>query len=182
MTCIVGVAEGGKAYIGADSAAANDWMVRATGLHKVFRRQDSHCSHSFVVGYTTSFRMGQILQHHLMVEPQKSETDEAYMVCTFVEAVRSCLKDHGFAKVENNVEKGGTFLVGYKGIIYEIASDFQVNHYVDGFAAIGCGEAYALGALKALDELSPEKRILRSLEIAAYFSGNVIGPFLVISE
>ena len=182
MTCVVGLAEGGKAYIGADSAAADGWEVRATGLRKVFRRLPSRASHPFVIGYTTSFRMGQILQHHLMVEPQKGEPDETYMVCTFVEAVRSCLKDHGFAKVENNVEEGGQFLVGYKGVIYEIASDFQVNHFADGLAVIGCGAAYALGALKALSGLQPERRVALSLEIAAYFSGGVIGPFHVVSE
>jgi len=126
--------------------------------------------------------MGQILQHHLTVEPRKTELGEAYMVCTFVEAVRSCLKDHGFAKVENNVEEGGQFLVGYEGVIYEIASDFQVNRFADGLAAIGCGAAYALGVLKALDDLPARERVLRSLEIAAYFSGGVIGPFRVVPE
>jgi len=176
MTCIVGVAEGGKAYIGADSASVAGWQVRATGLRKVFRRQQ------FVIGYTGSFRMGQILQHHLTVEPQKSEPDEAYMVRTFIEAVRDCLKEHGFAEVENNVEKGGTFLVGYNGIVYDIDSDFQVNHFADGFTAVGCGNEYALGALKALETLPPKERILRSLEISAHFCGAVTGPFLVVPE
>jgi len=80
------------------------------------------------------------------------------------------------------VEEGGQFLVGYKGVIYEIASDFQVNHFADGLAVIGCGAAYALGALKALSGLQPERRVALSLEIAAYFSGGVIGPFHVVSE
>ena len=176
MTCIIGLAENDKVYIGADSASVEGWTVRATRLPKVFRVGE------FVIGYTDSFRMGQILQHHLKVQDQGDESDMEYMVRFFVEAVRGCLKEYGYAKVENNTEEGGTFLVGYKGHLYSVESDFQVNEAADGYAACGCGEKFALGAMKALEHLLPRQRIRRSLEIAAYFSGAVIPPFKVLYE
>ena len=174
MTCIIGLEHNGKVYIGADSASASGWQVLETRLPKVFLRGE------IVIGYTTSFRMGQILQHHLEVRPQEEgETDDAFVVCVFIEAVRECLKKHGFTKIENNVEEGGFFLVGYRGILYKIADDFQANSMAGGFSAIGCGEKYALGAMQALEHLPPRKRIMKALKIAAHFSGGVRGPFNV---
>ena len=65
MTCIIGLAENDRVYIGADSASAEGWTVRATGLSKVFRAGE------FVIGYTDSFRMGQILEYHLEVRERE---------------------------------------------------------------------------------------------------------------
>ncbi len=175
MTCIVGLEHNGDVYVGADSAAVSGWKVRQTRLPKVFRNG------SFLIGYTTSFRMGQILQHHLKVRPQKQGEDNAsYMVHVFVEAVRECLRDKGFSKVENNREEGGLFLVGYNGTLYDVGNDFQVNSNADGLAAIGGGGDYALGALRVLEHLPPEQRLRQALEAADYFSGDVCGPFTVI--
>lgn len=174
MTCIVGIVEGDEVYIGADSAAVSGYEVRESKVPKVF------VNGPFIIGYTSSFRMGQILRHHLRPTPQGPEGTMQYMVCTFVEAVRECLKGHGFSKVEHNVEVGGFFLVGYRGALYGIEDDFQVNLYADGVMAIGCGRQYALGALKALETMPARKRLLRALEVAAYYSQGVMGPFLVL--
>lgn len=176
MTCIVGIVSDGKVFVGGDSAAAEGWEVRPTQLKKVFRLG------KLVIGYTSSFRMGQILQYHLNVPPEKKDDkdDLAYMASTFAEAVRSCLKDFGFSKVSENQEEGGTFLVGYKGKLYCVHSDFQVNEMIDGMDAVGCGRQYALGAMRVLEHLPPEERITRALEVAAYFSAAVLSPFVVL--
>lgn len=176
MTCVVGVVEGERVYIGADAAGADGWEVRESRVPKVF------ANGPFVIGYTTSFRMGQILHYHLQVAPQGSEGEMEYLVCTFVEAVRGCLKGYGFSKVENNVEEGGFFLVGYKGGLYGVEGDFQVQAVADGVMAIGCGRGYALGALRALETMPARERVVRALEVAAYYSGGVMGPFSVLES
>lgn len=178
MTCIAGIAQDGKVWIGADSAAAGEWDIRVTALRKVFRRKQ------FLVGYTTSFRMGQLLQYRLDVrEQESSKEDLEYLVLDFIPQVRECLKSGGFMKIESNKEAGGIFLLGYRGKLYKVHSNFQVNCFIDndGMAAIGCGDDYALGAMAALDELPPKERILRALEISARFSNGVRGPFYVES-
>ena len=123
--------------------------------------------------------MGQLLQHQLVIPPREKRPVMDYMVATFIESVRGCLKDYGYTKIENNQEEAGEFLIGYGGRIFEVGCDFQVNEYDDGFTAIGCGAPYALGAMKTLDDYSPEARIKESLKIAAYFSSGVQGPFYV---
>jgi len=178
MTCIIGLEHEGNIYIGADSAAVSGFEVQATMLPKVFQRD------VFLIGHTTSFRMGQLLWQHLKVRAQHDEeSDSTYIICGLVEAVRECLKEHGYAKVDSNVEEGGCFLVGHKDKLYRVNSDYGVFRCADGFDAVGCGEAYALGAMKALALLGscgPARLIHESLEIAAHFSGGVIGPFTIL--
>lgn len=175
MTCIIGLVDNGKVYMGGDSASTSGNDIRTISLKKVFRHKQ------FLIGYTTSFRMGQLLQYSLDVPPQKdNQGDTEYMVTTFVDTIRELFKDKGYAEVKDNKEAGGRFLIGYKDRLYKICSDFQVIEYKDGFDSCGCGDSYAVAAMKALEfHLIPQTRILKSLEIAAYFSAGVAGPFYV---
>jgi len=175
MTCIIGLAEDDKVWIGGDSAgASNGWTVRAIASPKVFRVGP------FIIGSMGSPRMSQILRYHLDVSEQGGETDNEYIVTVFAEAVREAFKERGFAKIEDNREEGGRFLVGYRGVLYKMWGDFQIGAYADGMAAGGCGEEFVLGAMKALNFLPPRERIEKALEVAAYFSGGVLPPFIVL--
>jgi len=179
MTCIIGLAENNKVYIGGDSASGSDsdWTVRATTIEKVFL-----CP-PFLMGCSASFRMMQLLHYGLKDLPEQTcSSDMEYMVNIFVEYVRQLFSEGGFSKIDNNEEIGGEFLVGYRNQLYLIGPDFQVNSNKDGLDAIGCGADFALGAMKASSHLPPQKRILRSLEIAAYFSGGVLPPFIIKEE
>lgn len=174
MTCIVGLEAGGKVYMGGDSASTSGWDINVTRLRKVFRQGD------FLIGCTGSWRMAQLLQYSLVVRPQKdNEDDMQYMVTGFVEAIRTCLKEGGFAKVEDEKEEGGTFLVGFKGRVYTVENNFQVCSTSDAFTAIGCGDKYAMGNLWATKQGRPRERILAALEAAAHFSNGVCAPFYV---
>ncbi len=176
MTCIIGLTEGETVYVGADSASVDsgNLITRPTKVRKVFKRGP------FLIGYTTSFRMGQLLEHWLEVPEQDShQSSQAYMVKEFAESIRTLFKEKGFAKIQNNTERGGSFLVGYKGSLYTINSDFQVAEMADGFDSVGCGSKFALGAMSALSGLRASQRIKKSLEIAAYFSAGVCPPFYI---
>jgi len=175
MTCIVGLETEQGVIIGADSAAAADWDIMATRLRKVFRRGD------FLIGYSSSFRMGQLLQYKLEVSPQTEEQEDLeFLATTFIDAVRTCLKDGGYAKIENLVEEGGWFLVGYRGKLYIVEPSFQVNTSRDGYHAIGCGKNYALGNLFDSTDLEPQVRVRQALKAAAHFSNGVCGPFNIL--
>lgn len=175
MTCIVGLVDEDHVYIGGDSAAVAGYESRETKLEKVFKICD------FVIGYTTSFRMGQILEHHLSVRRQHAdEADMAYMVLAFIPAVRECLKANGFSQIHDNKEEGGRFLVGYRNRLFSIQDDFQVNEMADGFDACGCGMEYALGALKALQGFDAKPRVEQALKAAEHFCGAVRSPFVIL--
>ena len=177
MTCIVGVVHNGKVFMGADSASASGWTTRVTNTPKLFERGP------YTIGYTTSFRMGQIL-HHMVNLPTDSsgEYSEAFMVTEFIEAIRAKFKELGFAKIENNEETGGQFLVGVGGKLFHIDSDFQIQSYADGMFAVGCGAQYALGAMQAREYEDGLTRIYAGLRAAEYFSDGVSNPFVVIPD
>src|SRR3989304_2618340 len=149
MTCIVGIERTGASFIGGDSAVSDTWTVRQSSVRKVFRKGD------YTIGYTTSFRMGQILEH-MIPFPECKEPTEDFMVRDFVESVRKGFKEFGYAKIESNEETGGQFIVGVQGTIFEIDSDYQVCRHADGLYAVGSGLWFVLWALNRLGFLYVE--------------------------
>lgn len=173
MTCIVGVVSDNKVLIGADSAGSNGYSIANRKDVKVFKNGE------FVIGCTSSFRMIQLLQYKLQPPKRHPDTDVMrYMVTEFVEAIRSCFKEGGFAETDKNVDHGGTFLVGHAGRLFKVEGDFQVGESADGFDACGCGEDVALGVIHSNPQLEPKARLLKALETSAYFSCGVRGPFV----
>ena len=59
MTCVVGLIEDNTIYLGADSLGSNGHSKSEYRFPKVFQNGD------FLIGYTSSFRMGQMLQYEL---------------------------------------------------------------------------------------------------------------------
>lgn len=178
MTCIVGIIEKetGNIIMGGDSAGVEGLNIRLRKDPKVFVRKP------FIMGFTTSFRMGQLLMsdERFQVREQKpDECDYNYMVSAFIPAVQVLFRKGGFLHEKEKVLSGGTFLVGYKSHLYSIESDFQVGENLDDFNACGCGENYAIGSLysSAKTSMTAVERVYEALEAAAHNSGGVRKPF-----
>lgn len=182
MTCIVGLVKEGDVYIGGDSQGTDGrrllQCVRAD--QKVFRKKD------MIFGFTSSYRMGQLLRYKLSFpRPHEGQDLYEFMVTDFVDEVRTCLKDGGYASKNNEVEEGGTFLVGYRGRLFTIGDDYQVAESHWPFDAVGCGDQLALGALFALTDGGdagtqppddPIRAIAVAIRAASEFSAGVGGP------
>lgn len=176
MTCIAAIVSGKKVYMGADSAGVAGSYIKTRADKKVF------INNGFLFGFTSSFRMGQLLQHNFKPPTYTGRNLSRFMVRDFVEAVRKCLNKGGCAQKKDAVESGGTFLVGYRARLFCIHGDYQVGESVDGFDAVGCGHVYAQAVLWHLRKsASPECKILRALEAAEYFSTGVRRPFHIIA-
>jgi ATP-dependent protease HslVU (ClpYQ) peptidase subunit len=181
MTCIVGIVEKEKVYIGGDSAGTAGYVQIKRKDPKVFIRGE------FIIGYTSSFRMGQLLMfddRFRIREQKENENNFEYMVNAFIPAIQELFNDGGYLKINNNIKEGGCFLVGYKNNLYRIESDFQVGESIENYSSVGCGEEIALGSLftsKDLD-ISPEEKIIKALEASAYYSTGVAAPFIVLSK
>lgn len=185
MTCIAAITEGGRVYMAADSAGVAGLSLTVRADPKIYRIATSFGDMLF--GFTSSFRMGQILGYHF--EPPihaRNISTERYMVTSFIDAVRDLLKQHGFAKTQNNEDSGGTFLVGYRGMVFRICDDFQVGKNVVNYDAVGSGGEVALGSLystapnrEELDQqLTARQRLQLALSAAEEFNAGVRGPFL----
>jgi len=177
VTAIVGLTHAGRVYIGGDSAGVAGMSLTVRADTKVFRKK------GYLFGFTTSFRMGQLIRYSLKLPKPRGDLD-AFMATTFVDALRLCLKTGGWASKENEREEGGTFLVGVKGRLYAVYDDYQVGKAADGYAAVGCGDQIALGALYATagTGLSPRRRVKRALAAAERFNAGVRGPFVCLKD
>lgn len=137
--------------MGADSAAANSWESRPTKTSKLIRLSTSD-GNPILLGYTTSFRFGQILAHHVDA-PADSRTDaEAYLIKDFLPVVRRALSEHGFMEKIREREEGGTALIAYRSRLFRLSGDLGIVESSEKYDAVGAGMYYALGAMHAANE------------------------------
>ncbi len=177
MTCIVALRDNGGVYMGCDSAGVGGYSRVNRVDPKIYRVG------KMLIGFTTSFRMGQLLGYSLTVPKHHSdEPIESFMCTTFIGAVRDCLKGGGWAERDKEQERGGNFLVAYRGRIFEVEGDYQVGERADPYNAVGCGSDLALGSLYAsahITGISAKDRVTLALEAAAAFSAGVHPPLRI---
>jgi len=178
MTCIIGCVDKNYIYMAGDSCGSNGHYYSIRKDEKVFKKQD------MLFGYTTSFRMGHLLHWKFKVPKHQADmsTDE-YMNTVFIDEIIKCFTDNGYVEKTNEVKKGGQFLVGYKGRIFNIDSDFQVGEESESVSACGCGSISALAAYKrgALENRhSVEYNLKKALLIASSMIEGVQPPFKVL--
>jgi hypothetical protein len=183
MTCIIGIGDAHRVWMGADSAGMNadTYYHRVRMDEKMFIVNQNQ--QKMLLGFSNSFRMGQLLRYSLKLPPKsEQQTDYQYMCTDFINAVRSCLDLGGFTRIECNNEIGGTFLIGFNGVIYGIDNDFQVAIPSPNWESIGCGSYFAMGSLFTTQKVqNQEKRVRVALEAAAFFSGGVLPPLHILS-
>jgi hypothetical protein len=179
MTCIVGIETPRGVMLGADSMAGEFtyWTAGEHAEPKVFRVGP------YVIGFTSSFRMGDLLRYHLALPDPPARASHKHMVTKVVPAVRALFRAHGFATTKEGAEVGGDFLVGVSGALYRVSSDHQVSRSRYGYAAVGSGAQTALGALSAIANPRRARESLRAApEAAARHSMGVRGPWRFIAE
>ena len=179
MTCIVGIEAKGGVILGADSISTDYAVttVRSAEDCKVFRIGE------YVLGFTSSFRMGNLLRYHLALPPPPARGSlHRHLVLKVVPAVRACLKEGGFATTKEGAEQGGSFLLGVRGELWSADADYQMGRNQHGYAAIGCGYAVALGSLYSSKKLPPRRRVTLALEAAEQHSVHVRRPWRLLAE
>lgn len=172
MTCIVGIISKGGVFIGADSGAFNedDLSYNLRKDEKVFMKGN------MIIGFCSSFRMGQLLRYKLKVPKHPENMDDMkYMTTCFIDSVKECFRDNDY---DDFKEDDCNFMVGYNGKLYVILQDFQVCNSIENYAALGSGESIAMGALHATQEVEdPLKRLEIALNAAENHSMAVKRPF-----
>ena len=182
MTCIAAWVDekSGTITMGGDSVGSAKHRIRPRNDVKVFEVGE------FLVGFASSFRMGQILTYQLSPEPQHVDTtDHAYMCTTVITHIRKILKAGGFTRKNAEQDMGGEFLIAYRGTIYHIEADFQVGMPAFPFCAIGCGADLAEGAMYALWKktgMEAQDIVTSAIKAASALSGWVGGPITILKQ
>ena len=177
MTCILAyVDKESVVHIAGDSAGTDVKRHTRVDLSskKIFRHGN------MLMGYTTSFRMGQILENCLE-PPERKEglTDYQYLVKQFVPALKKLYTDEGYMLATE--KEGGTFIIGWNGALYEIEDDFAVLPQSNCFTSCGSGTSQAKAAFMALlehgvvDKIGAEAALRSVLDITSRFNITVSG-------
>ena len=175
MTAIAGVVHDGRVYLGGDRAVSFGGRSIVKRWAKVFVNGD------YVLGCAGPVRAGQLMRYRF--EPPAAPADAdllAHMNTTFVDALRKCFQEAGFAKKEHGVEEqDGHYMVGYRGRLFGLYTDYSVVESGFSYDAIGSGTSVVLGALFATQgmDLSPCKRLTLALRAGAEHISSVREPF-----
>lgn len=181
MTCIVGLETDEGVLLGADSWSDNGWGGQRRADAKLFEVGP------YVVGFTTSYRMGQLLRYRLaLAAPRRAgeQSDDdlfAFMATEFVDHIRQVFKDGGWGEREKERESGGEFLVALGGRLFGLGSDYQVMRSAHRYEAVGSGYLLSLGSFATTEDLDwePVRRVGMALSVAERHTGGVKSPFHV---
>ena len=180
MSCIVGLQEGNRVYVGCDSAGYAGDSKSVRGDRKMFRVLGNDRA---LIGFTTSYRMGQLLQYTEGLIPPSMKATHKNMVTKVVPRIMSCFESGGFIKTgEGGSKEGGQFLLAYRDKLFIIDEDFQVGINDCGYASVGCGAQYAMGSLHTSSgfDFKPEDRVRMALKAASVFGVGIEAPFVVM--
>jgi len=166
MTCIIAMTYKGKVHMIGD-CEGSDGFIKAQYKKnpKCFKNGD------FLVGHTTTFRLGQILQYEWNVpEKLQSQSENDYLYKTVIKSLKSTFDNNFFGHKDGVDFEGGTFILGYKGRICVVESNLQLLEYED-YASCGCGAYHANAAMEAFkltgwEKTRPEFMMLDAGKIA----------------
>jgi ATP-dependent protease HslVU (ClpYQ) peptidase subunit len=177
VTCIVGIAEKGKVWIGGDSQATRNGTKVLMTDGKVAQNGE------FLIGVSGTARFCTLARHTFQPPGLSADADvDEYMAAEFADAWRACLKENGASSAEDGLETfDGMLLIGVRGRLYEIDGCFAVIRPLDSYSAVGSGDNIALGALHATAGMPPEKRIRLALAAAEKWDDGVAAPFHIKS-
>lgn len=174
MTLIIGIdkeIDGKRVQIMAgDKAGSNGFTKENNTKAKVFSRG------KYAFGFTTSFRMGQLLEHATLSNDLPDWGKESNLYVSFVQWVRDTLKEGGYATITSNEESGGTFIFHNGVSLYRVQDDFSILQHSDGLFAVGSGSYHALAIMKNYFYMVKDKKVEFDLN---YLVKNV---FKVVNE
>lgn len=180
MTCIIALEHNNFAYLGSDSFLGGAFIRDQVDRPKFFKKNDR-----FYIAVAGGLRGAQIVEHGIRFRKlRKNEDEEAYLVTEVSRKLQIAFTKAGAnIKDEGNVDMhDSSFMVCINGKIFVIQHDYSIIRSRHGFAAIGAGQDFALGAMEVLksQKMSPEEKITKALEVAAHFSPQVCGPFHIV--
>jgi len=144
MTCIISFERDNKIIIAGDKKASNSATGSNVKEPKIFEKK------KFMIGYTSSFRMGQILKH-IWTPPSKKEdqTIDNYLYTDVINSLRQVFEVNNFGESDTT----GTFILVYKNRKFIYQSDNSLLEYEDNVISTGSGEEIAFGSVKALIDI-----------------------------
>lgn len=172
MTCIVGLVDNGKVYMGSDRGMSDKRFI-ASSLTPKIRKIGP-----ILIGYSASRGTGQLAHFLNYSKPDLSNVERWVRM----EMCKTLQEASEIYKVDISAETNAAdFLVGVGGKLFEVSTeDWSVSEYE--VIATGSGYQYALGSLHATAtyDISPRERVKMSLEAAIKYSPSCQSPIDIL--
>jgi ATP-dependent protease HslVU (ClpYQ) peptidase subunit len=171
MSTVVAIKDKDKVWMGSDSFATTE-----TGERRPIVANKILKNGKYLLGIIGSIRGSQLLSPHYFKPPSN--------ILDFPLKVIDIFRDNGCLTITDTTvyEQACNILIGFKGNLYELMVDFQLNE-VPQYSAVGSGSLFAFGSLHSTQgtSLTPYERIMKALEASACFDTGTGPPFLVHS-
>jgi ATP-dependent protease HslVU (ClpYQ) peptidase subunit len=176
MTCIVGLETKDGAIIGADAFIGGTAYADSKAGAKVFCRNGWH------IGVAGSTRFANLLEHVFEWPVAPTSDDAGAVVRVAVDIAKLAAGDDlCFSTSSGQRSLESELMLVVAGRIYTSGSNLGMYRSRRGYAAIGSGDQYALGALHATKDMPPRARVLAALRAAATHTPTVAGPFRILT-
>lgn len=181
MTCIVALKKDGVCYLAGDRMASNGFCKSSYAQPKVFKNG------KFMFGYTTSFRMGQLLEHCWNPPArQEGEAEKEYLFNSVIPSIKRLFKDNDWEDSGSDPEnRGGTFIMAFEGNLYRVESNYAVLEMSREFDAVGSGAYHAEATVKTLldnTNMGAEGILTEAINSAAFFVTSCSAEMDIISD
>lgn len=181
MTCIVGLIDNNKLFMGSDSRITAGRHITPSIYNKVFEKTSD-----LIIGVAGYLRVSEVLKSSFIVPPKpENKSDIEYLQVEFVNSIRACLEASKISIVDNGMAMMGDsyMLLFYKNKLYNIDNSFSVVESPE-YSCIGSGQDYAYGSLETTSKIkvSGRKRIELALESACKFDTGCAPPFNIIEK
>lgn len=184
MSCVIGMKKSnGGLVVGGDGLLSDADSQATLATPKVFE-----CG-EFLYGAVGSLRNSQILQYNFSAPLIPKTWDTMRYICElWVGSFRKAVTIGQSLTVKDEIaslEETSQVLIGLRGELFEVQSDFSVFSPERPYLTIGAGQPYVLGALDAFTRhtrLSPRRMVQVALEIAASHCPSVGPPYTLIES
>lgn len=180
MTCIVGLIDEDRVYIGGDRLATGGGTKYRLQTKKVWKPKND-----MIIGSAGTLRGLQILEHNVIIPGINiGESIEHYLAGSFADCLRQSFKSSGHIDNDCGSETiPNRVLLAYQGRLFQFDGALSYCEVTDKYTAIGSGQHFALGSLYSTANrgMQPEERIKLALETAEYYNAYVEGPYDIFS-
>lgn len=172
MTCIAGLVQDGKVYMGSDSAGAND-----RGDLDLCRSPKVFLNGPYLIGASGSGKAHQLLKYLSLPEHYSSIDPYRWAYENILPEIKEAIR-----KANWTPEESFEALIGFSGRLFHIWGATQVGESGAGYDACGSGAQVARGSLfTSHGDDGAEERLRCALEASERFCMGVRGPFTVLS-
>jgi hypothetical protein len=176
MTLIVGVdlvlGKNKYLYMAGDKCGSNGFTKDLYVKPKIFRRGN------LAFGYTSSFRMGQILEYAKISKDLPNWEEESNVYTSFVDWAKIAMKEGGYLQDDKGVLAGGTFIFYNGKSLFEVQDDFSILVPEDGLLAVGSGEYHAKAIMRTYMALVKKEQIKFDIELMTSLVYDIVGSLV----